>query len=93
MAKNATPRKVDWMEPSDLRVVMLGQLGISTKKIMEETELSHCQVTYRLNKSQTKRSDYRNGTSEFAQKVIERMQMSDATIRGMIKAKLKTKGH
>lgn len=86
------PKKVDWLDPDDLRAVCMAQMGQSTVAIVRETGLTSCQVQYRLMKSNTKRSDYRNGKSKMAKLILSRMMPSDAVIRGMIKAQIATKG-
>lgn len=64
-------RKVDLIyNPDDYKVCVMGSLGLSTKAICEATGLSHCQVTYRLNKGAIKRSEYRDGTSTIACAII-----------------------
>jgi len=68
----AKPMRVNWTSDEDLRCAILAALGFSTKYIMEETGLSACQVSYRLGKGKIKRKDYRDGTSDMAQRVIER---------------------
>lgn len=61
------------MDDDDLRCAMLAALGFSTKMIVEQTGLTPCQVTYRLTKGHIKRKDYRDGSSEVAHRVIERV--------------------
>ena len=70
---SAKPIPVRWVRNDELECGILGKMGMSTKCIMERTGLSHCQVTYRLNKAGVVRRDYRDGTSDFAQLVIDRM--------------------
>ncbi len=60
-----TPRRFD-PHGDDFDCIMYGSLGMSTKFIARKTGLTQCQVGYRLNKSETKRSDYRDGTSRIA---------------------------
>jgi hypothetical protein len=38
---------------------------------MRKTGLTACQVTYRLHKEGIKRMDYRNGDSQFSQKMLQ----------------------
>lgn len=62
----AIPRRVDFLtDLDDFRVVMLGTLGKSTRYIVRTTDMTPCQVTYRLKQAQVKRADYRNGTSAY----------------------------
>lgn len=70
---SATPRRVTWLDDSDLQCAMLAALGFSTKMICERTGLTPCQVSYRLNKGRIKRKDYRDGTSAVAERVIDRV--------------------
>jgi len=56
--------------PDDLECAFLGEMGQSTKAIVEGTGLTPCQVNYRLHKAGIKRSEFRNGRSEIAQKLI-----------------------
>lgn len=67
------PMRVTWANDDELQCAILGALGFSTKMIMEQTGLTHCQVTYRLGKGRIKRADYRNGESAIAQRVMERV--------------------
>lgn len=71
--KPTTPKRVQWTSEEDLQCAILASLGFSTKHIMNVTGLTQCQVTYRLNKAHIKRADYRNGTSDMAKRVIERV--------------------
>lgn len=66
------PKRVTWTTDEELQCAILGALGFSTKFIAEQTGLSFCQISYRLNKGKIKRADYRNGESEMAQRVIQR---------------------
>ena len=68
-----TPKRVRWISEEDLKCAILASLGFSTKHIMEVTGLTQCQVTYRLNKAHIKRADHRNGTSDMAKRVVERV--------------------
>jgi hypothetical protein len=69
----AMARKVDLLyNEDDFQVCLMGSLGMSTKAICESTGLSHCQVTYRLNKAQVSRAQYRNGTSAVAKELMKR---------------------
>ncbi len=64
-----TPRKFD-PHGDDFDCIMYASLGMSTKFIVRKTSLTPCQVSYRLKKSETKRSDYRDGVSPIA-KVVQ----------------------
>jgi hypothetical protein len=50
--------------------VRLALCGQSTQAIMEETGLSESQVIYRLHKASVTRAAYRNGTGDFARRVL-----------------------
>ena len=50
--------------------VRLALCGQSTQAIMEETGLTESQVIYRLHKARVTRALYRNGTGEFARRVL-----------------------
>ena len=93
---NAKPIPVRWVRNDELDCCMYAMMGLSTKCIMERTGLSHSQVTYRLNKAQVKRKEYRDGTSDFAQLVMQRMMPSrnrdKVSIIGVIPIMLKVKG-
>lgn len=84
MGSKTKPRKVNWMDSDQLMCAYLASLGMSTKKIMEETGLSNCQITYRLKIADIKRADYRNGESEMAKRIIERMATSDRAKRSAL---------
>ena len=73
---SAKPIPVRWVRSDELDCGILAKMGMSTKCIMEETGLTHCQVTYRLNKAGIKRKDYRDGKSDFARLVMRRMMPS-----------------
>ena len=71
----AKPRRVDFLNiQTDLQVLILGRLGFSTEFIARRTGLSWGQVLYRLNKGDTRRSDYRDGSSREATTVIDAVQ-------------------
>lgn len=70
----ATPLKVNWLDPRQLMVVLLGSEGQSTKSISSYTGLSKSQVLYRLKLENVKRADYRNGTSAVARALIRHTQ-------------------
>jgi hypothetical protein len=48
----------------------LALCGQSTRAIMEQTGLTESQVIYRLHKARVKRAEFRNGTSDFAQRAL-----------------------
>lgn len=80
------------MDDDDLRCAMLAALGFSTKMIVEQTGLTPCQVSYRLTKGRIKRKDYRDGTSDIAQRVIDRVvPASGSTTRTMLHLTPQTK--
>ena len=63
--------KVSFSESeTDRRVATLAEFGMSTKFICEETGLTPCQVSYRLNKAQIKRRDYRDGKNAVAEIIL-----------------------
>lgn len=68
----ATPRKVDpFTEPTDFQCALMAEFGMSTKAIVEHTQLTPSQVCYRTrNKFQIRRADYRNGMSLGARTVL-----------------------
>lgn len=67
----AKHRRVDFIrDPVDFQCALLGALGLSTSYIGKETELTPCQITYRLHKANVKRADYRNGGSAFAKRFV-----------------------
>ena len=74
MKTNGKPKsrhKITFMDDVDLEVLVRGALGQSTRAIQEHTKLTACQICYRLKKGEIKRSDYRNGTSRFAQSAYD----------------------
>jgi hypothetical protein len=77
-------RLVTWSSDEDLQCAILGALGFSTQYIMEQTGLSACQISYRLRKGTIKRADYRNGTSDMAQRVMERVVPSKQGIKQVL---------
>ncbi len=82
---SAKPIPVNWVRSDELECRILGGMGLSTKCIMERTGLTHSQVTYRLHKAGVKRKDYRDGTSDMAHLVIDRLlPRSIRGMRGMI---------
>ena len=72
-AVKARPMRVNWTSDEDLQCAILASLGFSTRYIMQETGLSACQVSYRLGKGKIKRKDYRDGESDMAKRVVERV--------------------
>ncbi len=84
------PRAVNWQDTESLQCGMLASWGMSTKKIMEDTGLTACQVSYRLKLAGIKRADYRNGTSAMSRLVIERMMpRSNKGIRDVLGLKVR----
>lgn len=70
--KTIAPKKVNFTRnDSDFEAVLLAKYGFSTRHITSYTGLSSCQVSYRLRRAQTKRSDYRNGESGEAQRIMQ----------------------
>jgi hypothetical protein len=67
------PRRVTWASSEDLRCAIMGALGFSSKFIGEQTGLTPCQISYRLKIGNIRRSDYRNGNSHIAQRVIDKV--------------------
>ena len=72
-ARKSKARPVDlFFQASDHECALLGAMGFSTQFIMERTQLSHGQVTYRLSKAglthenNASRTDFRNGKSTFS---------------------------
>lgn len=63
-----------WSNQDDMRVLVLGKLGFSTKAITKETGLSGHQITYRLHKFAVRRLDYRNGQSDVAKYILNKTQ-------------------
>lgn len=79
------PIRVTWTSDDELRCAILAGMGFSTQFIMEETGLTQSQVTYRLNKAQIKRADYRNGGSAMAERMMGYIPASKQAIRGIMK--------
>lgn len=73
-AKNSrsAPRKVKLVEGEDFTCALLGSLGFSTRYIMEHTEFSTGQISYRLRLGGIKRSDYRDGKSTLSGTIMKR---------------------
>lgn len=75
----------------DFETVMLASMGISAKAITKRNGYSVGQVYYRLKKAGVKIQDYRNGTSPFAQMVVEQIgrkaaQQVIGRVRGILSA-------
>lgn len=68
MAKAKT--KIDFTDPKDLEVLVLGSLGFSTAYIEAKTKRSPGQIGYRLKIAAVKRADYRNGVGPVAKAVV-----------------------
>jgi hypothetical protein len=62
--------RINFFAGADLHCCRLGSMGFGTRAIAEATGLSEGQVGYRLRLGQIKRSDYRNGKSAVAQKLL-----------------------
>jgi hypothetical protein len=73
--KAAKPIPVNWVRSDEVNCGILGQMGMSTKCIMEQTGLTYCQVTYRLKRAGVVRKDYRDGISNTAMSMM-RMAMN-----------------
>jgi hypothetical protein len=88
---SAKPQRVVWKSSADLECAIMGALGFSTKFIGERTGLTPCQISYRLKRGDIRRSDYRNGTSRIALRVINKIAPRGMTgqIRKELKLKLK----
>jgi hypothetical protein len=66
------PRRVDFYRNRyDLSTLVLGGMGFSTAYIMSRTDLTKCQVLYRLHKGDCRRTDYREGMSVGAKLVLQ----------------------
>lgn len=62
---------VDFLNnPKDMKVAVLGSLGLSTAYIAAVTGFTSGQVIYRLTKGSVRRNDYRNGHSQIAKYVV-----------------------
>lgn len=77
--------RVQWVSDEDIRCAILAGMGFSTKMIMAETGLSACQVSYRLSKGRIYRRDYRDGTSDVAQRMMGAIPRNKSAIRGLLK--------
>jgi hypothetical protein len=68
----AKPRFVNFaLYDEDYECAFLGAMGFSTRYISTQTHLGGGQVNYRLKKAHIRRMDYRNGTSAFAQIMLQ----------------------
>lgn len=71
------PRRVDFFDVADdFEAAFLGSLGFSTRCIMKHTKLRQGQITYRLKKAEIRRIDYRDGTSDTAKVVLQKLRDS-----------------
>jgi hypothetical protein len=65
-----------------------GLMGQTTKAISRQTGLSESQVQYRLTKAGVKRSEFRNGTSKFAKRLLDAgLKMAGREVRNKIAPK------
>ena len=55
---------------NDLKAVILARLGFSVEAISKETNLTANQVRYRMQITDTKLGEYRNGHSYIAKRII-----------------------
>jgi len=68
-------RLVDFLHiRADYDCALLGAFGFSTEFIKRKTGLSPGQVSYRLNKAEIKRSEFRNGESVYADMVLRNLR-------------------
>lgn len=84
----APPIRVQWTSDEDIQCAILAGMGFSTKMIMAETGLSACQISYRLQKGRIYRKDYRDGTSDVAQRMMEAIPKNKSAIRGLLNLKV-----
>lgn len=84
--KPLTPRRVDYFRyDEDYECAFLGAFGFSTRFIMSKTKLSANQITYRLQKAEIRRMDFRDGSSEFAQMMLRNVrQKADVKLHRML---------
>lgn len=73
----------------DIQCLLLAKLGISVKAIAQQTRLTPSQVVYRCSMAGLKLRDYRDGTSEFAQRVIVQAEVSAHDYYLALKGELK----
>lgn len=71
--------------PADIQCCLLAKMGMSTKLICSRTGLTPGQVALRLRQANIRRSDYREGESMFAQKVIAFCATNSQEILGQVK--------
>jgi hypothetical protein len=88
----AIPRQVDFFDKKDDHACALyASMGFSTRFICEQTGLTKCQVTYRIQKAGltikngTSRMDFRNGKSPFAMTFLASMKENDIADRQLTK--------
>lgn len=68
----ASPKKVRWDDPQCMGAAMHAEFGLGERFSAENTGLTRSQVRYRANKVfGIRRSDYRNGQSIGARKVLQ----------------------
>ena len=63
--------QITFLDADDLFVAFLGEIGWHTSAIAERTQMTECQVNYRLHKAGIKRKDYRNGESPTSELVVK----------------------
>lgn len=82
--------QVDYLRHrEDFQCVVLAGLGFSTELISQKTGLSHGQVIYRIKKANVKRSDYRDGGSRIAARVISgSKEYAEAEMQRQLKREL-----
>src|SRR5215813_1678267 len=74
-AERPKQRLVDFLHiRADYECALLGSLGFSTYYIKKKTGLSDGQVTYRLNKAEIRRAEFRNGESIYADLVLRNVR-------------------
>ncbi|HLX61047.1 MAG TPA: hypothetical protein VKX17_07170 [Planctomycetota bacterium] len=66
------PRPVRLFHGKDFLCALLGSLGFSTKFIVDRTDLTPGQISYRLRRAGVKRADYRNGESALSTTILGR---------------------
>tara|TARA_R110000868_G_scaffold320163_1_gene581112 strand:+ start:1500 stop:1766 length:267 start_codon:yes stop_codon:yes gene_type:complete len=82
------PMRVRWTSDEDIQCAILAGMGFSTKMIMAETGLTACQISYRLHKGRIYRKDYRDGTSDVAQRMMGAIPRNKAAVRGLLNLKV-----
>jgi hypothetical protein len=68
------PIKLNWEDYGQFMAARMATLGFSTRHIAESTDMTVCQVQYRLGKTGIKRKEYRDGESPLAELVWRRMR-------------------